>query len=114
MALANIGTVNGLPRKAGQSNLNGIDVEQARINNSFFLFGASPQFPPAFDDKVIVFLESVYMAAAGTFTIEGTNGVISGAIVAPFEQDHSPVRMDGGVKLNGTIVAAKGYWLPIQ
>jgi len=114
MALTDIGTVDGLPRSAKYRIFAADELDKARLNNQFFLSGASPAYPPeGFDETVVVFLEAVYMAVLGTFTIEGAKGVISGAVPAPFSQDHSPIRLDGGVKLNGTIVAAKGFWVKV-
>lgn len=117
MALTDIGKVNGLPRSSRHRNLNFTqeELDIARANNQFFLFGTDPRFPvEAFDESYVVFLESVYTAAGGTFTIEGQTGVISGAIPSPFTQDHSPIRMDGGVKVNGTILAMKGFYLKVS
>jgi len=117
MALTDIGKVNGLPQHSKRKNLNFTheELDIARANNQFFLNGANPQFPiEGFDESYVVFLEAVYTAAGGTFTIEGQTGVISGAIPSPFTQDHSPIRMDGGVKVNGTILAMKGFYLKVS
>lgn len=110
-----IGKVEGLPRSSKFRKLTDQDIEDARYNNQIFLQGASPRFPAtAFDEDYVVFIESVYTAAAGTFTLEGSTGVVSGAIPAPFVMEHSPVRFDGGVIINGTILGAKGFYIKVS
>ncbi len=102
--------VHGLPRTNRRRAIHEKDVEFARLNNQFFLQGASPQFPDDFsNENIIVFLE--YVQSSGTFTIEGANGVVSGALTSPFGDAHGAIRLDGGVKLNGTILGAKGYFI---
>ena len=62
------------------------------------------------DEETIAFLE--FVQASGTFTIEDADGnVLSGALVSPFGDARGPLRLDGGVKLNGTILGAKGFYL---
>ena len=109
-----IGNVNGLPRSNKSRVLSSLDVAAARLNNQFFIAGTNPVFPGNFpnDLDIIVFLEVVQ--STGTFTIEGVAGVISGALSSPFLDSRGLLRLDGGVKLNGTILGAKGFFLPVK
>lgn len=109
-----LAVVDGLPKNAKNRNIGARVTEQVKFDNQFVIQGSSPVFPkdyPNNDDEVIVFLE--YVQSSGTFTIEGKGtGVLSGAMVSPLDLVESPLRLDGGVKLNGTILFAKGFWLP--
>lgn len=113
--MATLAKVDGLPRSNERRTIGEKDVCNARFNNQFFLQGTDPTFPQGFpnDKDVIVFLE--FVQSTGTFTIEDANGnVLSGALVSQFGDAHAPLRLDGGVKLNGTILGAKGFYLPIK
>lgn len=79
----------------------------ARFNNQFILVGTSPEFK---DDSLIMFLE--YVEGAGTFTVaDALNTVLTGAVVGPLDLTHAPIRFDGGLKLNGTVLFAKGFFI---
>lgn len=112
-----ISLVNGLPRNSDVSSINVQDVEHARINNQFFLKGASPKFPSVFgagnSDKMVIFLEFVNVAIGATYLIKDRNGnTLSGAMTAEFLSDgHHALRLDGGVELTGTILGAKGFFV---
>lgn len=113
--MATLAKVDGLPRSNERRMISEHDVCNAKLNNVFFLEGTDPTFPQGFpnDKDVIVFLE--YVQASTTFTLEDANGnVLSGALTSPFGDAHAPLRLDGGVKLNGTILGAKGYYLPVK
>lgn len=109
--MSDISLVNGLPRHKGANVLTERDVEQARFTNQFLLKGASPQFPNPFGDKdYIVFLE--FVQSTGTFNIEDADAnAIATGVVTGFGDAHAPIRLDGGVKLVGTILAAKGFYV---
>lgn len=111
-----IGLANGLPRNSERRTIGDGVQEQLKLDNQFLIQGSSPTFPDNFgsNDNVIIFLE--YVQASTAFTIEGVTGVLTGSLVSTLEFDltHSPLRLDGGVKLNGTILMAKGFWLPVK
>jgi hypothetical protein len=104
--------VNGLPRATKNSpNLHEDDLKYARFNHQFVLNGSSPQFPSKFtNSKIIAFLE--YVETDGNFTVADAEGnVLTGTLTAPLDMAHSPMRLDGGVKINGTVLMAKGYFV---
>lgn len=110
-----IGFLNGLPGSNERRAISKADIANAKLNNVFHLQGTNPTFPGNFpnDKDIIVFLEYVY--SSGTFTIEGNEiGIFTGAILTGYDVAYSPLRLDGGVKLNGTILSAKGFFLPIK
>lgn len=107
-----ISNVNGLPRSEERRTINWSDYMTAKLNNPFFLSGSSPSFPDEFPNnkEIIIFLEIVQ--SSGTFTIEDAEGnIISGALTNPFGCGCAPLRLDGGFKLNGTILGAVGCFL---
>lgn len=112
-----IGKANGLPRSSTRRSVGDKVQEQLKLDNQFLLQGTDPTFPQGFPntEDVIVFLE--YVQASTTYTIEGAVvGVLTGSLAStiPLDLTHSPLRLDGGVKLNGTILMAKGFWLPVK
>jgi hypothetical protein len=109
-----VSTISGLPYHGRRRALVERDLDDARANNTFVINGTDPKFPDPFPagKDVIVFLEYVGMAPAGTFNIKDVNGAtVATAVAAPFDVTHSPLRMDGGVELIGAITIAKGFYL---
>lgn len=110
--------VNGLPKSRRPRKYSQSELDKAKANNQFVIQGTNPVYPGNFPDgkDIIVFLE--YVQSTGTFTIEGiddtTTKVLTGAVVSSMELSHSPLRLDGGVKLNGTILIAKGFYLIVE
>jgi hypothetical protein len=104
---------NGLPKGQKSPVLSEADIQAARLNNQFLIQGTNPEFPVAATEKgVIAFLEYVAVTTAGTFTVEDKAGnILTGAIVDQLDLSHAPLRMDGGVRLNGAILIAKGFYI---
>lgn len=114
--MADIKTVDGLPKDRTRKIISQIEYDNAKYNNSFVISGASPSYPDPLtggtaDNDIIVFLEQVI--STGTFEIKGSNGTTVGAVGIPSASldAHAPIRLDGGVSLVGTVILAKGFWI---
>lgn len=111
--------VNGLPMGNPKYQLfpDYAQYVQAAMNNPFVLTGVDPVFPapvPASGDpnqKTIVILQT--LLASTTVVIQSIDGdPISGTIPANQQLDFYPgLRIDGGVKLAGTIILATGFYI---
>lgn len=98
--------VDGLPRAKQFQHLEGLDV--ARTNNQFVL--RSPDLELLTPEGTVM-LEYVQ----GTnFVVQDANGVaVTGTIPSALDLAYAPLRLDGGVKLTGTVLIAKGYVVPL-
>ena len=99
----------GLPRYAKPPVLHEGDWQSAAFTNQFGLDGIDVQFPNPFvnTDKIVVFLEAVQ--ATGTFDIQDREGTVVFGAITDFQM-YPGIRLDGGFKLVGTILLAKGYF----
>jgi len=55
------------------------------------------------------FLELLIVDGAGVIEIKDGNGDVITTSATDFAQDHSPLRCDKGITLNGDIAFAKGF-----
>lgn len=94
----------GLPDT--KANITHEMINQARAENPFVLSGTDPSLT---DDKIIVFLD---MVCSSSFVISDKEDyAISGTLTANLDMTASPLRVDGGVKLTGEILFAKGFFI---
>ena len=107
---------DNLPRKEGfQPSAH--SIEHSRLQNQFVVKGVNPEFPnPATlggnPRPMAVFL--TYVQATTTFEIQDRNGnSVATGLVSPLDLGHSPLRLDGGFRLVGTITAAIGFHVSI-
>jgi hypothetical protein len=82
--------------------------DEDKYNNQVVLNGA--------DDEFLVpngtfFLEYLLIEAGVSVTIkDGFNNTVADGVTA-FNQEHSPLRLEGGIKITGTVLIAKGFAL---
>ncbi len=99
--------VDGLPRYTERKQLTERDLELARINNQFILEGTDPS---KVADNIIIFLE--YVAHGGSLQISDKDDTtIGGTVTETLDLTKAPMRLDGGVKLTGTVLLAKGFYI---
>lgn len=105
--------IDGLPASTTRKVLSESDISAAKLNNQFVIKGADPVFPVEYpaDKDIIVFLE--YVQSTGTFKITDaeTNDITGATVATPLDLSRAPLRLDGGCKLTGTILIAKGFYL---
>lgn len=103
--------VYGLPRWEYRRTISRDDIEHARWNNQFCLKGIDPKFPDdAKQPNIVVFLEQVY--CTGTFAVWDVEGnVLFSSMTTGFTALKTPLRIDGGFKLIGNILMAKGFYI---
>jgi hypothetical protein len=102
--------INGLPRANVVTHLDPNEIALARINNQFVLKGTDPLFV---GDDIVVFLEHVQAGAAFTINDCNNNPVAAG-VSTPLHLWGAPMRLNGGVKLVGSIQIAKGFYLVVS
>jgi len=101
----------GLPKGENSPVLSVNDVEHAKINNQFCLSGVDPSFPSDLTKlKVVVFLEYA-MPTAGTLVIQDANANALTGASAEFQLQDAPLRVDGGLKIIGSVAIAKGFFI---
>jgi hypothetical protein len=82
-----------------------------KLNNQFVLTGANQMI---LDESSVVFLESFYVVSGQTITVadgQGNAAIPTIAGAHTFDQDQSPLRLDHGIIISGTIGYAKGFIL---
>lgn len=107
-----MGFKRGLPDVRPNRILSEMDIASARLNSQFLLKGINPSIPSKLANKdVIVFLE--YVQASTTIELQDANSIsIVAGIVSPLDLTRSPLRIDGGLKIVGTVLIAKGFVIP--
>lgn len=99
----------GLPFSTPRIPVNGNGVEFAKFNDQVLLSGSDPEFV---NSDMIFFLEYLYGTGSVQMKDRAGNNV-GAAITAPaLDFSHAPIRFDGGIKLTGTILIAKGFFIP--
>lgn len=103
--------INGLPRSPEYRVFRPDELRQARHENGFMLSGLNPQLVLSMMEKPlnpVAFLEYVY--STGSFDLQAADGtaLLSG-LPSGFGDAYSPIRLDWGLRLVGTILAAKGF-----
>ena len=73
-------------------------------NNQRILSGTDPQLQI---DNGIFFLDTLIVSAGVTITDWAGNSIGTG--ITGFALNNNHVRLDGGIKITGTVVMAKGY-----
>lgn len=79
-----------------------------RANNVKVLSGASPQ---DLSTDGVFFLEEISVASGQTVIVKDGKGNEAFTIIGPdvFSNDQSPLRLDYGIILTGTVARAKGF-----
>ncbi len=99
-------SINGLPQGTHRPILTDHEIVVGQLNNQFVLNGNDPSF---IGNNIIVFLEQVNSTS---FVINDKDGIaISDTITEPINLTASPMRIDGGVQLSGSIAFAKGFYI---
>lgn len=100
--------VDGLPERTFVVSPQ--DVAIARISQPFVLMGSNPAFVGA---NMIVFLE--YVAHGGSLVVkDASSSALTGTITDTLDLTASPLRVDGGVVLTGTVKIAKGFYIVVR
>lgn len=73
-------------------------------NNQKILSGADPELEVA---DGVFFLDTLIVSSGVTITDWAGNSV--GASITSFQLNNNHIRLDGGIKITGTVVMAKGY-----
>ena len=103
-----ITTTNGLPRFVEKFyQFSDYSLQSAKYSNQFALTGNNPEFVGDF----IVFLEAII--APSTIKIQNAKGEnVFDTINTTVLNLVIPIRLDGGVKISGTVSLVKGFFVP--
>lgn len=77
-----------------------------RLSNQVTIYGTDEQM--ILKDGIF-FLEFLAADTGGSVTIKDGKGEILGTGITNFSQDHSPLRCDYGIELEGDVAFAKGF-----
>ena len=82
-----------------------------RISDQVVLSGTDPLTVDT-NKKGIFFLEQIIVSGSGTVTIaNGFDETVLPAGTGSCQFEISPIRCDGGIKVTGTVIAVKGFWM---
>ena len=97
--------VNGLP--VITRLLNQHDIQEAKTNNQFAVYGAAAAFVPL--DTSVVFVE--YVVGTNIVLKDAAGTAITGTLASGGDFGNSPIRIEGGFTSTGTSTLIKGFYL---